>query len=95
VRYELAFDIPKDGILHSHRREYLMSHIHYMLRPNWAQSASRRCALSRERRNVEDCHTPKQEDAISKDHELKALIAATYCQLANCGAYIYRPICRH
>jgi hypothetical protein len=27
VRYELGFYIPKDGILHSHRREHLKSYI--------------------------------------------------------------------
>jgi hypothetical protein len=29
VRYELGFYIPEDGILHSHRRENLRSHILY------------------------------------------------------------------
>jgi hypothetical protein len=27
VKYELGFYIPEDGILHSHRREYLKSYI--------------------------------------------------------------------
>jgi hypothetical protein len=27
VKYELGFDIPEDGILHSHRRENLKSYI--------------------------------------------------------------------
>jgi hypothetical protein len=32
VRYELGFYIPEDGILHSHRREYLKSYIQGFIR---------------------------------------------------------------
>jgi hypothetical protein len=80
VKYELGFYIPEDGILHSHRREYLKLYIYALLKLNITMvTISMRLVLSKGTNRV-GIFLPSPEDGnLSSLRRLSFLFTYILC----------------